>query len=69
MEEVLNSLESRIPLSNFKSGLIQLIAIWPQASPLQSGARAEDAEEEKSEPHDNRTLESVYGLIEAWSSV
>ena len=69
MEEVLKSLESRIPLSNFKSGLIQLIAIWPQASPLQSASRGEDTEEEKSEPHDNRTLESVYGLTEAWSSV
>lgn len=69
MEEVLKSLESRIPLSNFKSGLIQLIAIWPQASPLQSAARGEDTEEEKSEPHDNRILESVHGLPEAWSSV
>lgn len=45
MEGVLKSLESRIPLSNFKSWLIRLIAMWPQASQLQIAARGEDAEE------------------------
>ena len=67
MEEVLKSLESGIPLSNFKSGLIQLIAIWPQASPLQSAARGEDAEEKS-----GTTMTGpwrAHQLPGAWSSV
>ena len=44
-EGLLKSMESKIPLSNLKSWLIQLIAIWPQASQLQIAARGEDAEE------------------------
>ena len=41
----LKNVESTIPLSNFKSCLIQLTAMWPQASQLQIAARGENAEE------------------------
>jgi hypothetical protein len=35
----LKNVESTIPLSNFKSWLIQVTAMWPQASDWQSEAR------------------------------
>lgn len=41
----LKNVESTIPLSNSKSWLIQLTAMWPQASHWQSEARGEDAAE------------------------
>lgn len=58
----LKNVESRIPLSNFESGLIRLSAMWPQASHLQSEARGEDAGDVRS--RDGGTLERA-----AWSLV
>lgn len=54
--------ESTIPLSNFKSWLIQVTAMWPQASDWQSEARGKT--QQRSQVPGWWALESVHGCLE-----
>lgn len=58
----LKNVESTIPLSNFKSWLIQVTAMWPQVmtGKVKPGGRRA----EKSGCQDGGALESVHGCLE-----
>lgn len=58
----LKNVESTIPLSNFKSWLIQVTAMWPQASHWQSEAGGRRSREVRCQ--DAGALESVHGCLE-----